>query len=142
MCIRDRYIGDTSEGRHFYTMDHRYHAFGTELTCMMQLRIVYENDTEELVATDESWGTWESPVTLANAYGAEDYDGEKACTWEELFELFKKNKVKVLSEQELSLIHILRPVLDFCVPVFWRLPEQIPMEKRKGLEESDIWKRR
>lgn len=88
------YIGDTSEGRHFYTMNHRYHAFGTELTGIIQMRIVYEDGTEELVVTDESWGTWESPVTLANAYGAEDYDGEKACTWEELFLLFKKNKVK------------------------------------------------
>lgn len=94
------YIGDTSEGRHFYTMNHRYHAFGTELTGIIQMRIVYEDGTEELVVTDESWGTWESPVTLANAYGAEDYDGEKACTWEELFLLFKKNKVKILSEEE------------------------------------------
>lgn len=94
------YIGDTSENRHFYTLLHRYYPFGKELTCIAQLRIVYEDGTEEFLGTDESWGTWESPVTISNVYGSEDYDGEKECTWEELFLKIKDNKVKIIPKDE------------------------------------------
>lgn len=94
------YIGDTTKDRHFYTFIHRYHPFGKELTCIVQMRLVYEDDTEEILGTDESWGTWESPVTMTNVYGSEDYDGEKVCEWTELFSRMKDKKVKVLSKEE------------------------------------------
>ncbi|HOC67753.1 MAG TPA: family 78 glycoside hydrolase catalytic domain [Candidatus Hydrogenedentes bacterium] len=39
-----------------------------------QLHIVYEDGTEQTVASDESWSTHKSPIAFSCAYGGEDYD--------------------------------------------------------------------
>lgn len=83
------YIGDTSDDRHFYTLDKGYEPFGKSLPFIAQLKL-----DNSLVVTDESWEVIKSATTLANVYGSEDFDGEYFSG----VNTFKWNMAKVLSE--------------------------------------------
>ncbi|MCG6187336.1 family 78 glycoside hydrolase catalytic domain [Maribellus maritimus] len=43
----------------------------------MQLVISYEDGSEEVIVSDETWKTADSPITFNNLYGGEDYDATK-----------------------------------------------------------------
>lgn len=49
------------------------HSFGTP-PGRVQLHVVYENGAEELVVSDGSWKSSQSPITYNHIYGGEDYD--------------------------------------------------------------------
>lgn len=70
------YLGDTADGRHFYTIDKGYTAFGKELAVTAQIRL-----GEKIIASDESWEVSKSPVVLANIYGSEDIDARIKAEW-------------------------------------------------------------
>ncbi|WP_186757594.1 family 78 glycoside hydrolase catalytic domain [Echinicola salinicaeni] len=44
---------------------------------MMQLHLEYEDGSQEVVFTDESWKYTKGPITFNNIYGGEDYDATK-----------------------------------------------------------------
>ena len=68
------YLGDTSEGRHFYTLDKGYKTFGSQLCLLAQIHIKFSDGREEIIITNDSWKTTQSETTLSNVYGSEDYD--------------------------------------------------------------------
>lgn len=65
------YIGDTSDKRHFYTIDKGYKAYGKYLPFICEINI----DGIKIMS-DSSWEVLKSATTLANVYGSEDFDGE------------------------------------------------------------------
>ena len=65
-------------GNGFYNINReRYYklviAYGAPKLKLM-VRIRYNDGTEEIVTTDQSWKTYPSPITFASIYGGEDYD--------------------------------------------------------------------
>lgn len=95
------YIGDTSEGRHFYTMDKGYQPFGNCLPLILQMTVYYEDGSIEQLLTDTSWDTSESGTTLANIYGSEDYDGRKANGAQELLKSNSLNTAVLLGQDSI-----------------------------------------
>ena len=45
---------------------------------MLQLQIVYQDGSEDWIASDEQWQARAGPVTFASIYGGEDYDARQA----------------------------------------------------------------
>lgn len=43
----------------------------------VQLMITYSDGSQDIVVTDDTWKTTESPITFNNLYGGEDYDARK-----------------------------------------------------------------
>lgn len=63
------FIGDTDNGRHFYTMDKGYKPFGECLAFICEIDIAGVK-----IVSDQTWKVLKSATTLANVYGSEDYD--------------------------------------------------------------------
>lgn len=65
-------------GNGFYNINtERYIKFAVTYgspTLICKLKIEYEDGTEEVVISDESWKTDNSPITFTSIYGGEDYD--------------------------------------------------------------------
>jgi hypothetical protein len=71
------FLGDAG-GRHFYTIGQGYEPFGEALMAMGEWHIEYADGSAELIVTGRgSWKVRESAVTLANAYGSENYDARR-----------------------------------------------------------------
>ncbi|NIW45478.1 MAG: hypothetical protein GWN14_12640, partial [candidate division Zixibacteria bacterium] len=59
------------EGR--WTWFSTNNQFGTPMG-IMQLRLQYEDGSEEIIGSDNSWTASSSPIIYNNVYGGEDYD--------------------------------------------------------------------
>lgn len=70
------YKGDTTEDRHFYTLDKGYRPYGTVLPCILQLTLNYADGRTETIGTGTDWQTHSSATTLANIYGSEDFHAD------------------------------------------------------------------
>ncbi|MDW7657626.1 MAG: family 78 glycoside hydrolase catalytic domain [Bacillota bacterium] len=66
------YIGDTADGRHFYTKAINYEPFGKALP--LWLRMTVDGAEPFCLDSDDQFITWSSQTTLANVYGSEDID--------------------------------------------------------------------
>lgn len=94
------YIGDTADGRHFYTWKTGYRPYGPELPCILLLTLRYTDGRTEQVVTGADWWTHPSPTTLANVYGSEDYDARLFVPTEKLPQVASENAV-LLRQDEL-----------------------------------------
>ncbi|UQZ81836.1 Bacterial alpha-L-rhamnosidase [Paenibacillus konkukensis] len=45
--------------------------------CLVQLEIVYDDGTEDVIVTDTGWQTASGPITFSCIYGGEDYDARR-----------------------------------------------------------------
>lgn len=100
------YIADTSEDRHFYTLNHRYQPYGKYLTCMVQMTIYFADGSQKNVCSDGNWWTAPSPTLLANVYGSEDYDAGKWSGYSELYHRTGKEKAVEMKEEDLPGGHL------------------------------------
>ncbi len=68
-------------GNGFYNINtERYIKFAITYgspTLICKLKIEYEDGTEEVVVSDESWKTDKSPITFTSIFGGEDYDANR-----------------------------------------------------------------
>ena len=71
------YNADTSDERHFYTLDKGYEPFGNCLAAIASLTIYNKDGSVQTFGTDENWLIKESATTYTNIYGSEDYDARK-----------------------------------------------------------------
>lgn len=97
------YIGDTSEGRHFYTKgEHGYHSFGPYLCCKAQMTIRFTDDkTNQDILTDGSWKIMPSDVLMTNVYGSEDQDASTRIEVDNLQNEENMKNVVVLQSNEI-----------------------------------------
>ncbi|WP_394927125.1 family 78 glycoside hydrolase catalytic domain [uncultured Robinsoniella sp.] len=100
------YIADTSEERHFYTLNHRYQPYGKYLTCIAQITIYFADGTRQNVFTDGHWWTAPSPTLLANVYGSEDYDAGQWKGYGELYHRTAKDRAVELKEENCPKGHL------------------------------------
>lgn len=54
-----------------------YHPFGESLVFAMELKLFYENGTEEVIYTDDSFKVREHEISMSNVYGSETADGSR-----------------------------------------------------------------
>lgn len=50
-------------------------SFGTP-KMILQMHVVYEDGTKEVIASDDTWTTHDGPIVFSCAYGGEDYDAQ------------------------------------------------------------------
>ena len=89
---------------------------------MMQIRIVYKDGSVEMISTDESWKTTDSPILFNSIYTAEHYDARKAISgWDkpgfndekwQTSEVVASPSSKTVSEQlvPIRVTDVLKPV--------------------------------
>lgn len=56
------------------TWDKRRNIYGNELALLLQLEIVYEDGTKEIITTDGSWKSSTGPILKSDIYDGEAYD--------------------------------------------------------------------
>lgn len=65
-------------GNGFYNISQERYVKGTgsfgSPKMIAQLKLLYEDDSEEFIVSDASWKTKASPITFNNIYGGEDFD--------------------------------------------------------------------
>ncbi len=61
----------------FDGLDHNRCHYGTKTALLAQMVIRYEDGTEELILTDESWSGTDAPIVFAEIYDGEIYDASK-----------------------------------------------------------------
>ena len=61
----------------FDGLDHNRCHYGTKSALLAQMLIRYEDGSEELVITDESWSGADAPIVFAEIYDGEIYDAAK-----------------------------------------------------------------
>ncbi|MBM6750567.1 family 78 glycoside hydrolase catalytic domain [Mediterraneibacter glycyrrhizinilyticus] len=97
------YIGDSSEGRHFYTKgEHGYHSFGPYLCCRAQMTIRFTgSETLQYIMTDSSWELLPSDVLMTNIYGSEDQDASRRVEADDFHDNENIKNVVVLQNGEI-----------------------------------------
>ncbi|BBI31680.1 glycoside hydrolase family 78 protein [Cohnella abietis] len=58
----------------FLAWEHQHSVYGDRQALLLQMHIVYEDGTEQIVLSDGSWKTAGSPILMAEIYHGETYD--------------------------------------------------------------------
>lgn len=94
---------------------------------IVQINIEYEDGSEEIVVSDESWSTSLGPITYNNLYGGEDYDATKELPgwnkvnfsdneWEKaVFATEPKGSLMALSSPPIKVTETIEPVASVKV---------------------------
>ncbi len=59
------------------SFNHKKHTYGENTGVIAQLMIIYEDDSEDIIVTDESWKTTDGGVIFSEIYDGEIFDGNK-----------------------------------------------------------------
>ncbi len=113
----------------------RYHdLYGDTMHAICELRVTYEDGSEDVIGTDSTWRAYPSPVTFSNIYDGEHFDenltvpgwSEPGCgaesfgtvIYEEKTPLAARRGPKIVKKQEFAPIEVIHTekgetVLDF-----------------------------
>ena len=102
--------------------------YGNKLALILQLEIIYENGSKEIIVTDKSWKSSTGPILKSDLYNGELYDarlemngwdqpGFNDKSWNEVIEKDYSKEVLTASESvPVRITEIIKPVRKFITP--------------------------
>ena len=107
---------------------HQRNVYGDKLAALIQLHIVYQDGTEQVVITDKSWKASTGPILMSEIYHGEIYDARLEKTgwdmpgyddsdWNSVIELDHPKNILVAQEgPPVRAIRYIKPVSLFTTP--------------------------